>query len=938
MLNELKKVLKIQREKAENIIENKEKYQQKVQDLHIKDIVNKPLNRLRIEFSSNFLTADCKNRITEEYVRKLHAGIENTFATDENKKEIFAIHQENFEHFLKTGDIKTPLNLKDEEMQLFWGAALALYALHPEMAQKWNNGNHNTNITKSTIWRRIASSTYMRQELQKHAAILDNSLSNPNAKIVWSAQGYPNIGYCFIPEENLIIDDMLWTLVTGTDTATPAINHEIAHSQGTQFTKSPRMEEIDKRHKELTDIMRKASQNQDRETYNKAAKEAVRLKLEFQYRFYFLDELENMYANRFAVNFGGEYDAAHLNELETDINVGAKYLAPKSIEEAKKIFKQSPEQRIMHIKAIARNSFFANNKLIAPLKFEEWHSLHLYPELLNGVDADGHQMNALECFECIREICNKFETAQPSLRLKNLNEKMYQSRMTSMSKRRAAMVDEFFDMFVAPKMEELYENAEKQFNEQNKQMQNQQQGQGESQEQQPEKQQSQENEYDKQSGSSSMSEVFPPMEQFELPNTESQYRPKLSEEELKSLLEKAENLQDLKNLFEQRKKDDNKEAKALKEPRIQNDPDSTEDNLEDYIPQNDYPILIDIDAMKKLKDNEMQAAGFYREGNWDEYQKYIAQYTNEIAQAKKLIAGIIKQNKLDSIRRGHEKTKEKMTKLPVQGGQTIDLQRHIALEQKIRSNNPNITHKDLARFRTRYKYSEDEVIKEIQIPQSNFGILIDGSGSMTGRPFENALAISCILYEAARSFKEINIYIYMMGEPTPLTIALPEDTTKEIAQRLESVRKGQGGCKDFLTPAVRQLLIDVSDNMQKHPHVKSGFTHIFSVTDGGNNDYANIDVNSCIEKLLAKNEQITFDSFFIDGGWRNYTKPLIDKLKKQGSTQIDCVDDIDSPEKIPAAIAEMLKKRMKNSQIKSPQTNAVKQKLITDTLKNIRWR
>ncbi len=960
MLNSLKNILKGQREKAEEIIGDKEKYQQEAKVRHIKDIVKNPLTRLRIEFSSNFLTAECKTKITEEYVRSLHAKIESVFATDEDKKEIFAAHQENFEHFLATGDIKTPLNLKDEESQLFWGAALALYAVHPEISKNWNNRNHNPNITKSTIWRRIASSTYMSQELQKHAAILENSLSNPDAKIVWSTNGYPNISYCFIPDKNLIIDDMLWTLVAGADAAAPAINHEIAHSQGTQITKSPRMKEIEKRQKELMDIMRVAAQKKDREAYNKAAKEATRLKLEFQYRFYFLDELENMYANRFAINFGGEYDAAHLNELEADINVGAKYLAPKNIEEAEKIFKKSAQQRIIHVKAIARNSFFANNQLISPLKNEEWHSLHLYPELLSGRDTDNRQMEAAECFERIREICDKFETSQPSPRLKNLNEKMYKTRMASMSKRRAAMVDDFFDMFVEPHMEELYKEAEKQFDEQDKQQQSQMQNQQRQQDQQQESQQGQGDNQEQQQGqgdeqqgetdessSNNMPEGFPPMEQFELPDTESQYRPKLTEEEIKELLEKAENLQDLKKLLEksEQNKDNNGENKDNKEPQSARGINPKEsnnkqqgDNLEDYIPQNDYPTLIDIDQMQKLKGDEMQAARFYREGNWDEYQKYIAQYANEIAQAKKLIAEIIKQNKLDSIRRGHEKIKEKMTKLPVQGGRTIDLQRHVALEQKLRRGDPNISRKDLERFRTRYKYSEDEIIKEIQIPQSNFGILIDGSGSMTGSPFENALAISCIMYEAARSFKEINVYIYMMGEPIPLTVALPDDPTKKIAERLESVRRGQGGCNDYLTPAIRQLLIDVSDDMKEHPHVKSGFTHIFSVTDGGNNDYGSVDVNSCIEKLLEKNEQITFDSFFIDGGWRNYTKPLIDKLKKQGSTQIDCVDDIDSPEKIPAAITEMLKKRMKNSQIKTPQTNGIKQKLITDTLKNIKWR
>ena len=364
----------------------------------------------------------------------------------------------------------------------------------------------------------------------------------------------------------------------------------------------------------------------------------------------------------------------------------------------------------------------------------------------------------------------------------------------------------------------------------------------------------------------------------------------------------------------------------------------SENSLEDYLPQNDMPSLISIDDMVKLSEDNMQAARFYREGNWDEYQKYIAQYSNEIAQAKKLIGEIIKQNKFDSVRRGHERTKEKMTQIPVQGGRTIDLQRHVALQQKLRRGDPNIGKKDLERFRTRYKYSEDEKIKEVQLPQSNFGILIDGSGSMTGRPFDNALAISCILYEAARSFKEINVYIYMMGEPYPLTVALPDDKTKEIAKRLESVRRGQGGCNDFLIPAVKEFLKDVSSDMAKHPHVKSGFTHIFSVTDGGNNDYGSTDVNGCLKTMLEKNEQLTFDSFFMDQGESNYTKPLVREMQAKGCDRIDYVDGIVSGDQIPGKIMEMLKKRMKHSQIKEPMTNGVKEKLIIETLKSMKRR
>lgn len=1031
----IKEILQKQDKEAADAVMDTGHYRREAGVRHIKDIVKNPLNRLRIEFSEKFLGAKSKEDISEEYVRDLQNRLEPMFQDSEDKKAVFASHRENFEHFLQTGDLKTPLNLKDEESQFFWGTALALYAARPEMQEKWDRRNQADRISHSTIWRRIASSSYMQQELQRHAHIVESAVENQDTRLVWSENGYPNISYCFVPEQNLIIDDMLWTLVAGVDAAATAMNHEIAHSKGTQFTNSPRMEEIQKQQEALVKEMEEAAARNDMPAWKASAKKAARLKAEYTYRFYFFDELENMYANRYAVNFGGDFDRAHLNELEADINVGRKYVAPLKMEDAEKEMAASAEKRIAHVKAIARNSFFANNGLIENHKMEDWHSLNLYPELLSGIDADGRKMGAAECFERIREICDKFETSQPNKGLKILNETIYNKRMTAMSRRRVAMTDEFFDLFVAPHMEDIYKAAEKQLEDQVSRMQNQQQsgqngsssqqgeqseGQGTSNRQQGSAQnQQQENSGQQQnsssaqpnqsqggqeqgspqqsqsgqgqpqqsqsgqgqpqsgqgagsgmpgmpplptppmgnqnqqgrgsgnetgqqqsntgqqqsdngqsgspqsSGNSNQSQQhgnsgFPDTSQFRLPNTDI-YQPRLSDGQIKELLEKAESIRELKRQAGENgmkandlpNRGDNADSRGAPQESGASDSQQhgrSENSLEDYLPQNDMPSLISIDDMVKLSEDNMQAARFYREGNWDEYQKYIAQYSNEIAQAKKLIGEIIKQNKFDSVRRGHERTKEKMTQIPVQGGRTIDLQRHVALQQKLRRGDPNIGKKDLERFRTRYKYSEDEKIKEVQLPQSNFGILIDGSGSMTGRPFDNALAISCILYEAARSFKEINVYIYMMGEPYPLTVALPDDKTKEIAKRLESVRRGQGGCNDFLIPAVKEFLKDVSSDMAKHPHVKSGFTHIFSVTDGGNNDYGSTDVNGCLKTMLEKNEQLTFDSFFMDQGESNYTKPLVREMQAKGCDRIDYVDGIVSGDQIPGKIMEMLKK------------------------------
>ena len=140
---------------------------------------------------------------------------------------------------------------------------MALYAVRPEMQEKWDRRNQADRISYSTIWRRIASSSYMQQELQRHAHIVESAVENQDTRLVWSENGYPNISYCFVPEQNLIIDDMLWTLVAGVDAAATAMNHEIAHSKGTQFTNSPRMEEIQKQQEALVKEMEEAAARND---------------------------------------------------------------------------------------------------------------------------------------------------------------------------------------------------------------------------------------------------------------------------------------------------------------------------------------------------------------------------------------------------------------------------------------------------------------------------------------------------------------------------------------------------------------------------------------------------------------------------------------------------------------------------------------------------
>ena len=129
---------------------------------HIKDIMDKPLNQLRTDLSSKFLSLEYKKNITESYVRDLFSKLEPLFLELPDGKETFSAHMENFEHMLSTGDIKRPINLQTEESQFFWGIALTYLACNPKIQQKWEEKHRFNKISKSTLWRRIEKSQYMK--------------------------------------------------------------------------------------------------------------------------------------------------------------------------------------------------------------------------------------------------------------------------------------------------------------------------------------------------------------------------------------------------------------------------------------------------------------------------------------------------------------------------------------------------------------------------------------------------------------------------------------------------------------------------------------------------------------------------------------------------------------------------------------------------------
>ena len=247
------------------------------------------------------------------------------------------------------------------------------------------------------------------------------------------------------------------------------------------------------------------------------------------------------------------------------------------------------------------------------------------------------------------------------------------------------------------------------------------------------------------------------------------------------------------------------------------------------------------------------------------------------------------------------------------------IRNNIELQKKIGRHQP-ITKEDYMVFDKKRSCRDEELAKKVEIAPTNIVIVVDSSGSMHGKPFKDAMKIATILYEAARDFKEVSLYVYAMGNDSepPLRIAHPDMRTEEIGKNIDAAEK-DGGRNDYdhLIPSVVMALSDISQKISSRPTEIGSRTHIFSITDGGNCDYGRgrYRVNDVLEKMIRENPQITFDSLFLcdKDRYENYTKPLINDLKKEGITQMDYVD-IYSSEVISEKIIEMLKKRMSYSE------------------------
>lgn len=261
----------------------------------VDDILSRPLNRIRLKVRDHFFSEGISEELLEAITQELQSpetGLppEITEAVAKEAKKIKSV--------IVSGRTLQQPDLTHPAMQLMWGMCLGMLVSHPESVKNWITRTVPESITKTQIWRQIAQTPEVQSELVKQARLLAEELHNKDAIIRWgvSPQGYPNVGYYFDPEKNLVNLDMIWALLSGLEHSRAASLHEIGHSELTKSFTS-RMDILYKEIKKL-DNKQKAKSELTPEEYKQKAMAAK----EWQLRNRLWQEAENNTVNRFVVD------------------------------------------------------------------------------------------------------------------------------------------------------------------------------------------------------------------------------------------------------------------------------------------------------------------------------------------------------------------------------------------------------------------------------------------------------------------------------------------------------------------------------------------------------------------------------------------------------------------------------------------------------------
>lgn len=927
----------------------------------IDDIMANPLSVIRADAAYMF----AKGRFSDKTFDKLADDLRPT-ASDAGA---FDAELAKVRTALKTGKAPATPSLKTPQNQLLWGAALAALDNTPDLMKDWPKELQAKKVSALPLWNQIAHCPDARTELRENAFILATSLKNPKTKIAWGAPDeYPDVAFYFNPKENRINLDMVWSLMIGIEHSRAANLHEIGHSQGTLF--EPKGTDA------AYQALLKADERRRDPNLTAAERAEADREMEFRYtdyrmRYLTFDEAENNYANRYAVNqsqrSAQDFGAA-VNTVETTLCLPLHRAFDENKPEPDN---PAPMDLYKNLKSLLRYSFYVNNGMAADTD-EGWRSVGVRKEWLSGKDKDGNPMTPDECFADIRALCTELENTQPTARDRLFGASVYAKKAEECSRRRAEIVDDLYDRYVADLIPEIVREKEKQ-----RQQQQQQQDQ-QNQDQNGNGQQQQGGGQSGQSGDQQQTETDRQLEQMEQQMSQA----------VKDMKDKRENGGDEKSA--QSGKDgndengeDQKEQTAGKDGKGEDRDDNNKESekgddgetVEDLInnknnaqnteqtedsensdgdssKQQDSKSKSQSDSNSNANADSKDSSGKGEQNeNWNPSDK--ASKSDKKADARDLRAFLPENlqsiNEYNQIVKDHQQTAKRLKSqlvrmqnsylgaekesnkrqlVPEDGDiSKFDVDSYVERQKKL-ATGQEVDERDFEHFRV--KGEREKTPAPIDI-----AILIDRSGSMgrgPGSKLETALTTACVLFESARKNPFFNVYIAAAGDPQSLTIAEPGMKDTEIARRITTLRDNCGGCKDMMADAIETTMTKIKNNKKQE---YAGATHFFVVSDGNFNDEKESVpmIKTICEKAKAGN--VTFNMILTEKN-RNMIENLADEMSAgAGSKRIDRVH-ISGPQDIERALTAMLNRRMAEMRKVEAQTNGRKAKdfgRILDTLK-----
>lgn len=489
-------------------------------DLSIDSILSDKLNLMRVEVADRFGEAELDVEFIEKlynYLLDIHKD-DKAFASENLYREVV-----NVKNALAQGVVSFTPDLSTPESQLLWGAAMAYISQNPQVMQNWKGKYQAEKLSLTPLWQSVSNSPEALRVIKNHSFMIAGSFKNKETKIVWSEPdtGYPNVGYCFIPAENVILDDLLWSLIVGLDNSKAALLHEVGHSQGsTEFPEKVKklQEELEPLYKVITEQDwhgKEAERTEKIVEFNKK-------KNEYNFLFMFYDEMENNYANAYVTRQKGQDYNQQINVVESCIcGAGSRYLKSTKQEkvlgnetfandlalsetevvsssesetatedvltEVRRVAAELPAsdeqvavqkvdeetengflKQFINLKRTVRNSFFKNNGFFEDTA-EGWKKVGVDLEKLDGFDANGNRLTHEEAFKDLMEQCQKLEKLQVSRRDQLFGRDYYNRRVSEYCRERNEIIEQVFERYVSPFLKQEMQKMADQIREEQKQ-------------------------------------------------------------------------------------------------------------------------------------------------------------------------------------------------------------------------------------------------------------------------------------------------------------------------------------------------------------------------------------------------------------------------------------------------------------------------------------